>query len=125
MLTGREPGLPTDVVVLITNTELLSAELAWQTNYLIQSARELARRHLSSAYRYKKGYYDGRVVGSPIQYGEQVHLNTPVSPTGVPAKLHLTWSGPFTVLEILSDFNSRIAQSNTIDVQAMISTLTI
>ncbi|THD27208.1 hypothetical protein D915_001832 [Fasciola hepatica] len=92
MLTGREPRLPADLVVLTTNPELPSTEFAWQAKYLIQSARELARQHLSSAHRYQKEYYDERVVGSPVQSGEQVHLHTPVSPTGVPAKLHLTWS---------------------------------
>ncbi|VDP38612.1 unnamed protein product, partial [Echinostoma caproni] len=50
--------------------------------------------------------------GKAGQPGQQVFLHTPILPPGQPKKLHKTWSGPFNVLEILSDNNFRIVPTN-------------
>ncbi|TPP66454.1 hypothetical protein FGIG_07003 [Fasciola gigantica] len=119
MFTGRELRLPADLVVLSTTSGLLSTEFAWQAKSFNQRAHEFARQHLSRARRHQEKDYDEGEKGSAVQPGEQVYLHTPVPPTGVPEKLHKTWSKPFTVSEILSDSNCHIVLSNAINVQPM------
>ncbi|KAF7234224.1 hypothetical protein EG68_12118 [Paragonimus skrjabini miyazakii] len=79
---------------------------------------QLAREHLATAQNYRKDYCDRKVRGSPLQPGEQVYLQYPVSPPGDPAKLHKEWVGPYIVREIYNETTCRISRADSQESQS-------
>ncbi|CAH8654098.1 unnamed protein product [Dicrocoelium dendriticum] len=103
MWTGREVRLPSDV--RLPRSQQVYPSVVEYVSKLLDSVRrthEAARIHLANAQRRQKEYYDKKVFGVPLKAGDLVYLHqAPVS--GIPAKLHREWAGPYVVDRIISD----------------------
>lgn len=120
MWTGREVRLPTDVRLPIS--QRLYPSVTDYVSRLLDSIRQThqaARVHLANAQRRQKEYYDKKVFGVPLKTGELVYLHQ-ASTTGIPAKLHHEWSGPYVVQRVISDLTCVIKDPNNPSAQPMI-----
>jgi hypothetical protein len=64
-----------------------------------------------AAHRTNKKYYDRRAKQRSFMAGDYVYLYNPARRPGKSSKFHLPWSGPFLVLEKVSDLNYAILGS--------------
>ncbi|VDP94132.1 unnamed protein product [Echinostoma caproni] len=68
----------------------------------------LARQHLQSVQRHQKSYFDRRVKQRTFLPGDRVWLSESAPPTGVPAKLHRAWKGPYLIEQVLFNILYRL-----------------
>ena len=66
------------------------------------------RERLGAVHERRKAYYDRQVHGEPFQKDEFVWLHSPVVPRGQSKKLHHPWTGPYRVMEKLSDSDYKV-----------------
>ena len=109
LMFGREPRLPVDVMYGAAPTDFpSSSHYASELRSLLASSYQRVRDNLKAAHQRQKELYDKRVHGQPFTVGEFVWLHNPHVPLGHSRKLHCPWSGPYLVVECLSDVTYRI-----------------
>ena len=116
LMYGREARLPIDIVYG-TPTQGRDDDTipsyARHTRKSLEEAYERVRTHLSAGHRVQKQHYDKRVHGDEYKEGDLVWLHSTVVPRRKSKKLHLPWTGPYRVLEKISDCNYRIGLPNS------------
>ena len=63
----------------------------------------LVREHNKAAHKWQKEQHDCKASGGKYEVGEWVWLHFPAVLRGRSPKLHWPWTGPFVVIEVLSD----------------------
>ena len=119
--TGREIRLPSDSrLPLVQQPRPLVTEYVSRLLDSIRHAHDLARTHLQTAHRKQKDYYDKKVFGTPVRVGQLVWLHTSVPHSGIPAKLHKEWKGPYKVERILTEATCIIRDPKQLSSRAMV-----
>ena len=67
-----------------------------------------SREKLRMSHRCQKECYDKRIHGKPFKEGDLVWLHSPVVLRGQSRKLHHSWTGPFKIVEQISESNYKI-----------------
>ena len=102
LLYGRDPRLPTDLVMCpektrkAVNLKEYGAELASQ----MAEAWELARQCIRKAQKRQKDVYDRKVRPPNFKVGDRVFLFKPADKTGPLRKFARPYHGPFRVVEM-------------------------
>ncbi|CAH8556952.1 unnamed protein product [Dicrocoelium dendriticum] len=120
MWTGREARLPSDLRLPMTQ-QLQSSVMEYVSKLLdsLWQSHQSARVHLGNAHRRQKEYYDKKVFGVPLKVGDLVWLHQPQA-SGVPAKFHREWTGPYTVERVLSEATCMIKDRNNPNSQPIV-----
>ena len=106
---GREVRLPIDLQFGLGATDTVSTNAYAQSLQESQNyAYELVRELLGEAQNRQKTLYDQCVHGKPLEQNDKVWLHSSVVPPGVYRKFHKPWTGPYEVIEKLSDLNYKI-----------------
>jgi transposase InsO family protein len=109
LMFGREARLPVDLMFGPSPTDTTSPnEYTAQLQLSLREAYQRVRTNLTTAHNRQKDYYDQRIHGRPIQPGNLVWLLSPAVPVGHSRKLHCPWTGPYEVLQKLSDCTYKI-----------------
>ena len=109
LMFGREARLPVDLMFGPSPTDTTSPnEYTAQLQLSLREAYRRVRTNLTTAHNRQKDYYDQRIHGRPIQPGDLVWLLSPAVPVGHSRKLHCPWTGPYEVLQKLSDCTYKI-----------------
>ena len=74
----------------------------------LREAYHQVRISFDTGHQHRKEIYDKRVHGRQYEPGELVWLHSPAIPRGQSKKLHHVWTGPYRVLQRLSDCDYRI-----------------
>ena len=74
----------------------------------LQSSYELARTRMQTSHKRQKDYYDRNTTGNRYKIGDKEWLFAPALKKSECAKFHIAWTGPWTVLNQLSDVTYRI-----------------
>ncbi|MGL4266101.1 MAG: DDE-type integrase/transposase/recombinase, partial [Weissella cibaria] len=101
--TGREIRLPSDLRLVPNSHQLPINDYVIKLRDSIRKCENMAREHLGVAQKRQKEYYDRKAHGSPLKAGDNVWLHMSIPTSGMPAKLHREWKGPYTVMKVLSD----------------------
>ena len=111
LMFGRQAKLPIDLMYgsprNVTDTPPIS-DYAVHLKNSLEDAYSLAREKLGASHERRKEQYDRRVHGNPFQPADLVWLHSTVIPQGHSRKLHHPWTGPYTVVERVSDSDYRI-----------------
>lgn len=109
LMFGRQAKLPIDIVYGTgENSELPASDYAVHLKKGLEEAYCTVREKLSASHEHRKTHYDKRIHGRPFKDGELVWLHSTVVPRGKSRKLHHPWTGPFKVMEQLSECDYRI-----------------
>ena len=109
LMFGRQANLPIDLMYGTGNSsELQAHDYAKNLKRGLQRAYQLVRERLGAVHERRKAYYDRQVHGEPFQKNEFVWLHSPVVPRGQSKKLHHPWTGPYRVMEKLSDSDYKV-----------------
>ena len=101
--------MPIDLMYDLSNEEKVpTTEYAVATRKALQEAYRSVCEKLGATHARWKEYYDQKVHGQPFAVGDLVWLHSSVVPRGKSRKLHHPWTGPFRVLQKLSDADYRI-----------------
>ncbi|VDM05712.1 unnamed protein product [Schistocephalus solidus] len=92
---GREMGIPEDLQVPLENNQIPEARI-----------------HLQGTQRHQKEHYDRLAHLFPYDVNDFVWLREHATPLGLPSKLVMDWSGPYTVTRMLSDTTCVIQDRN-------------
>ena len=104
LMFRRQANLPIDLMYGTgDSTELQAHDYAENLKRGLQRAYQLVRERLGAVHERHKAYYDRQVHGEPFQKNEFVWLHSPLVPRGQSKKLHHPWTGPYRVMEKLSD----------------------
>ena len=68
------------------------------------------RDHLQVSHQRQKEIYDRKVHGEPYKKDDLVWLYNPATPSGQSKKLHHPWTGPYKILNRISDADYRIQE---------------
>ena len=119
LMFGREARLPVDIMYGSSPTETVTPHhYAAALSESLQQAYSRVRENMALAHNRQKEYYDQRSHGTPFKPGDLVWLHQPQVPPGQSRKLHCPWSGPYEILNKLSDCTYKIrALSNQHRVQ--------
>ena len=90
------------------STKLQDHDYAENLKKGLQRAYQLVRERLGAVHERRKAYYDRQVHGEPFQKNEFVWLHSPMVPQGQSKKLHHAWTGPYRVMEKLSDRDYKV-----------------
>ena len=74
----------------------------------LTSTYEQVRTTVPAQLKRQKEFNDNKVHGKPFQPGDLVWLNNPAVPKGRSRKLHCPWTGPYKIVNKLSDAVYRI-----------------
>ena len=74
----------------------------------VEKVHQLARNKLAQAAEKQKRIYDLKQFHNSYKVGDQVWLYSPVAKKGNCRKLHSKWTGPYRIIEVLSDVVLRI-----------------
>jgi transposase InsO family protein len=112
LMIGREMQLPLDCIVPTPdNQSNQSADALTQADKYhaaIAHAYEIARENMGLAQNRQQSIYDRRTFGKRFAVGERVWLHNSVKPKGLSAKFHHPWTGPWVVIDQLSDVDYKI-----------------
>ncbi|VDL93396.1 unnamed protein product [Schistocephalus solidus] len=109
---GREMRIPEDLQVPLENNQIPVGSYVAALHKKMRIATEEARIHLQGAQRHQKEHYDRLAHGCPYDVGDVVWLREHATPQGLPSKLVMDWSGPYTVIRMLSDTTCVIQDRN-------------
>jgi hypothetical protein len=100
---GREMRLPSDLSrpINIPANET-PAQFVLKLQEDLRKSQNLARVHMTDAYRRQKEQYDLNAQSTTFEPGDLVRLYRPVPPVGVPRKLHHAWEEVFRVVQVKS-----------------------
>jgi len=100
---GCQANLPVDIIYSTREQALQPhGENARDLQVRLQSAFDLVRENASKEQRRQKNFYDMKVHVDPYQWGDLAWLHTPAI-KGVSHKLHYPWTGPFKIIEKISE----------------------
>ena len=109
LMFGREARLPIDLRFGLGDHDTVSTnEYVRRVQKLLDYAYDVVRTTLGTAQRRQKTMYDKRLHGDPFNVGDKVWLYSTVVPKDSHKKLHHPWTGPYTVVDRLSNVNYRI-----------------
>jgi hypothetical protein len=109
LMFGREAKLPIDLMYGTgDNKDMTTIEYATQLKKGLDEAYSCAREKLAASHERRKEHYDKRVHGQPFADGDLVWLHSTVIPPGQSRKLHHPWTGPYKILEKISDSDYKI-----------------
>ena len=108
LMLGRETTLPLELIIGSPSpaaTFSTTAEYVTAFQQRCEKAFRLAREHSRQGQERQKRNYDGRITKVSPSYtiNEKVWLVTPTRRRGRSPKLQLSWSGPHTIINKLSD----------------------
>ena len=115
MLFGREIQLPIDLLLGCPPDEAIQDDC--NVPYVIalrdqlQNVHEIARDNMSEASQRQKRDYDHRKNFKAYETGSSVYLFEPVRKKGVSPKLDSSWTGPWLVVDKISDLVYKIQKS--------------
>ena len=108
---GREARLPVDLQFGTSFVDTLSHD---QFTHSLQNrlayAYQLVQEKLGALQVQQRSLYKRSIHGKPFDRGDLVWLHSTVFPSNGHRKLHHPWTGPYIVLERISDLNYRIQQ---------------
>lgn len=117
MVFGRDIVLPLEAVIdrprstspgdEPCDTDLYISELQNR----LETAHEIARKHLKINTDYQKRHYDLRAKKRSLNPGQAVWLADPHRKVGVCTKLSCKWKGPFLVVKKIDDITYLIKKS--------------
>ena len=109
LMFGREAKLPIDLMYGTgNNVETPITDYANQLKKSLEGAYNQARQKLGASHERRKGHYDKRIHGEPFQEGDLVWLHSKVIPQGQSKKLHHPWTGPYKIVERISDSDYKV-----------------
>ena len=112
LMFGRETAMPVDLLIgLPPDNPQEATQYAQQLRERMETAHELARRHLrQSAVRQKKTY-DAGVKGATFRAGELCWVASKILKKGVSPKLAPKWRGPGVVIRMYGDVTAEVQLS--------------
>ena len=112
LMFGRETTMPVDLLIgLPQDTPQETTQYAQQLRERMESAHELARRHLRQAAVRQKRTYDAGVKGATFREGELAWVANKIRRKGVSPKLAPKWRGPGVVTRMISDVTAEVQLS--------------
>ena len=113
LMLGREVEVPLDLMIGQPPAEMPTevTEYAQVLREKMEKAHDYARQHLAKSAVRQKRYYDHKVKEMLFNRGDMVWLYTPAVKKGHSKKLQRYWTGPFAVVDRLSDTIYRIQKS--------------
>jgi hypothetical protein len=109
LMFGRQAKLPIDLMYpTANNSNVFVNDYAAQLKTGLEDAYKLVREKLGATHQRQKAFYDRTVHGEPYNPDDLVWLHTTVVPPGHSKKLHHPWTGPFKVIQRLSDCDYKI-----------------
>ena len=109
LMYGRQVRMPIDVMYgTPTPNPTSPSEYADDLRKKLENAYQKVREQMGHKLDRQKDLYDKRVHGKLFEAGDLVMLFSPVVPRGCPRKLHRPWTGPFKIVNRLSDVTYRI-----------------
>ena len=120
MMFGRETTLPVDLLLgpsdIQTGKNITYASYIHGLRKNLAKSHELAREKLLAASDQQKRQYDIRSNINSYRQGDKVFVFDPSKKKGMSPKLQCRWSGPFEVVEKLSDLLYRVKFTNKVKV---------
>ena len=113
LMFGLEARLPVDLLFGTAFSDTTSSDQyvrALQNK--LAYAYQLVREKLGDVQQKQQVLYNRSLHGKPFLVGDTVWLHSSVVPADGHRKLHHPWTGPFTVLEKISDLNYKIRLLN-------------
>ena len=113
LMLGREVRLPAEVIVG-SSTCHPGEEVALYGHYVnqlrdrLQSAHDVARKHLRESALRQKDAYDAKLSVNSYQPGDLVWYHTDIGQLHVTPKLRNAYEGPFVVVQKLNDLDYKI-----------------
>lgn len=104
LLVGKQ--LPIDLTFGISDNVKRSHATIIQSS--LAYAYVMVRNTLGDVQPRQKALYDRRIHGQPFNSGDKVWLYSNVMPKDGHRKLHHPWTGPYLILERLSDVNYKV-----------------
>ena len=118
---GREARLPVDLTFSTSHVDTLSpAEYAQQLQYILRYAYDLVRSTVGNVQNRQKTLYDRKIHGKPFKKGDLVWVYSTVVPSQSCRKLHHPWTGPYKVLDKLSDVTYKIAPVQNVNKSSVV-----
>ena len=120
MMFGRETILPVDL--LLGPNTVKTEENVTCVSYIqglrqnMAKIHELARDKLLEASDNQKRHYDIRSNTHSYRQGDKVYLFDPSKKKGISPKLQCRWTGPFEIIEQLSDLLYKVKLTNRVKV---------
>ena len=112
LMMGRQMILPVDLLMGCSGTPQSSyPEFTEKLQDRMAYTHELARKRLKVKTDRNKRAYDTRKAGEGHTLGDAVWLHTKKRKKGISPKLQRSWTGPFYVLDVLSDVTYRIQET--------------
>ncbi len=108
LMFGRQARLPIDLAYGTPVKHIPTSEYAKGTKTALEEAYALVQQKLNAAHRVQKTHYDRNVHGQPFSVGDLVWLLSPAVPRGQNRKLYHPWSGPYRVVDKLSESDYHI-----------------
>ena len=108
LMFGRQVRLPIDIVYGTKVRQAPASEYASLTKQALEEAYGLVRKKLQTAHEIRKAYYDKKVHGKSFAEGDLVWLFSPAVPRGQSKKIHHPWSGPYRIIEKMSECDYKI-----------------
>ena len=109
LMFGRQAKMPVDLMYGTGNQrDLPISDYVVQLKTSLEEAYRNVRESLDVSHEYRKTYYDKSTHGRPFESGELVWLHSTVVPRGKSKKLHHPWTGPYKVVERLTECDYRI-----------------
>ncbi|VDL95410.1 unnamed protein product [Schistocephalus solidus] len=109
---GREKRIQEDLQVPLENNQIPVGSYVTELHKKMRIATEEACIHLQGAQRHQKEHYYRLAHGCPYEVGDVVWLREHATPLGLPSKVVMDWSGPYTVTRMLSDTTCVIQDQN-------------
>ena len=109
LMFGRQARLPVDILYQTPSSG--SDDIPMYVSKLkttLTSAYERVRSKMNAEQKRQKDNYDIKVHGSGYKAGDNVWLFNPAIPRGKARKFHQPWTGPYQVLENLSNSTYRL-----------------
>lgn len=110
MVFGREMKIPLEVITetLENSAERFTSEYAYTLEKNLREAHNEARKHTKRAAKRQKVTYDTNVRQREYKVGELVWRNQKKNSPGIKAKIARHWTGPWVIIEKLSDIIFKI-----------------
>ena len=109
LMFGREARLPVDIAYGTREPDLATpSSYASNLQKSLREAYHRVRTSFDTGHQHRKEIYDKKVHGRQYESDELVWLHSPAIPRGQSKKLHHAWTGPYRVLQRLSECDYRI-----------------